>query len=346
MGTESGHEDTHVAEWLEDELRTDPHSFGFFQAVRLLHRLRPERREVGSFVRPKDEVVHFAKNPSVGYPPGEIQELDLDAEGPARLEQNFFGLVGRQMTLPSYYTRLVWDERYALEQPLTDFLNMLQHRMTSLFYRAWERGRFYVPFERGHPDRVSAHLFDLIGLGGPKELRDRMKVRDDALVFYSGLLGMVQRSATALQQLLTDFFEVPVDVKEFVGAWYPLSDSTQCRVDDANVDVGSGLGEGTIVGDEVWDPQAKVLIRVGPLTRAHYEDFLPGGEAHTSLRSIAHFFSDDQFDFDVQLVLARDEVPGIELGGEGDQASLGWVSWIRSTPQPFAHHRDDTTLSL
>src|SRR4029453_11938471 len=32
-----------------------------------------------------------------------------------------------------------------------------------------------------------------------------------------------------------------------------------------------------------------------------------------------------EFDWDVQLVLARDEVPGILLGREGE---LGWTTWL------------------
>ena len=32
-----------------------------------------------------------------------------------------------------------------------------------------------------------------------------------------------------------------------------------------------------------------------------------------------------EFDWDVQLVLARDEVPGIMLGREGQ---LGWTTWL------------------
>ncbi len=38
-----------------------------------------------------------------------------------------------------------------------------------------------------------------------------------------------------------------------------------------------------------------------------------------------------EFDWEVQLVLARDEVPGIRLGREGH---LGWTTWLGARRSP------------
>lgn len=346
MGTESGIQDAGVDPGaLEGDLRDDPQSFGFFQAVRLLQRLRPSRRKIGEFASPADEVVRFSVNPSLAFPAGEVQDLSLETD-PAEMEVNFIGLVGNQGVLPQHYSLLVQDELGRDERPLTDFLNIFQHRMLSLFYGAWERSRFYVPFERGEPDRVSARLLDLVGLGS-EALRRRMPVRDEALIFYCGLLGQRQRGAAALERLLEDYFQVPVEIEQFVGGWYGLSQASQCRVDDDWGEAAAGLGEGTVVGDEVWDPQARVRIRVGPLSRDRYEDFLPGRSGYRAAESITRFFSDGQFDFDLQLVLARDDVPGIVLGEEEEPERtlpLGWCTWIRT--RPFVRDPDETMLSL
>jgi type VI secretion system protein ImpH len=349
MATESGTPDAGLEPGgLERDLREDPQAFGFFQAVRLLHRLHPERRRVGGFARPSDEVVRFSVNPSLAFAAGDVQDLHLDPEDsdrPGEMQVNFMGLVGNQGVLPTHYSLLVREERHQDERPLTDFLNMFQHRMLSLFSGAWERSRFYVPFEREEPDRLSARLLDLLGLG-QAELRRRMGVRDEAFLFYCGLLGMRQRGAIALEQLLEDYFGVPVEVEQFVGGWYGLSEASQCLVDDEPHEDAAGLGEGTVVGDEVWDPQARVRVRVGPLDRDRYDEFLPGGTAHRAMQAITSFFSDGQFDFDMQLVLARDDVPGVVLGAETDEETLplGWCTWIRT--KPFDRDADETTLSL
>jgi len=55
-----------------EALEQEPFRFNFFQAVRLLERLMPERERVGRFVQPSREVVHFGANPSISFPPSQL----------------------------------------------------------------------------------------------------------------------------------------------------------------------------------------------------------------------------------------------------------------------------------
>ena len=52
------------------------------------------------------------------------------------------------------------------------------------------------------------------------------------MVFYTALLGMQTRSATALRQILQDYFQVPVEIEQFVGTWRPIPESDQTRTGD------------------------------------------------------------------------------------------------------------------
>ena len=105
------------------------------------------------------------------------------------------------------------------------------------------------------------------------------------------------------------------------------------------------LGQGAVAGNEVWDQQARARIKLGPLSLSQYLDFLPNGSAFQALRGLTRFFSNDEIDFEVQLVLERDEVPACELGSEGDESPrLGWVSWVRSGP--IRRDPEDTILAL
>ena len=331
-------------EELEEILREDPWSFQFFQAVRLLRRLHPSSRGVGEFASPSREVARFSTNPRLGFPAGEIQELALDDAEPARMEVNFMGLVGNKGVLPLHYSRTVRQQEKG-EEPgaFRDFLDMFQHRLLSLFYRAWEKSRPWVAFERGQPDSLSSRIFDLLGLGGP-HLRGRMEVPDESLLFYPQLLASRHRTAWGLERLLEDYLEVPTTVEQFVGGWYPLEKGAQCELDDEPGPGAPGLGLQTIVGDEIWDPQARVRIRLGPLPRDRYEEFLPGGNGHRALQSLAEFFSDGQHDFEIQLVLARDDTPSLELGSEKDPTPLGWLTWLRT--RPMTRDPDETTLTI
>lgn len=328
---------------LEEELRNNPYSFGFFQAVRLLQRLFPERKGVGGFGDPAEEVARFSVDPIMAFPPSEIRSLEIGEGKPTQISVNFMGLTGPLGLLPFYYTLMVADRVRARDRTLKDFLDIFHHRIVSLFYRAWEKHRFYVSYERNQEDRVTEHLYDLVGLGLP-ELQNRTAVRDESLLYYAGLLAPQQRSAVALEQMLKDYFDVPVEIEQFVGGWYPLTVSSQCRLGEER-DASNQLGLGAVAGDEIWDQQARVRIRLGPLTRAQYDQFLPTGDAYRPLQALTEFFSNRQFDFEIQLVLARDEVPACIIGArEEESVPLGWCTWMRS--KPFVRDPDEAILTL
>lgn len=337
----TGRRPRHLAPLLS-LLRREPTAFDFFQAVRILERFYADRSDVGRFVDPTREVVRFAVNPSISFPPAELAELDVPEDGPARMSVNFFGLTGPQGVLPHQYTLLLSERLRARDSAPAAFLDMFHHRMISLFYRAWQKNRVTVCYEKGRDDRLSEHLLDLIGEGLDAQ-RAGITPMQRRLLFYVGLLAPQARGAMALQQLLEDVFDVPVEVEQFIGGWYPLPERDQCMLGEEQ-GLSTQLGLGSVAGDEVWDQQTRVRIRVGPLSTAQYADFLPTGSAHELLRWLVRFFSRDAFDFELQLVLTREEVPGFVLGEDATPQPLGWATWIRT--KPLARDPDETILRL
>lgn len=344
MGTKGRMETADLRKQVAERLLADPTGFGFFQAIRLLERANPQQAPVGEHADPSEEVVRFSVPPSLAFPASEIQALEAQDDGPAKMAVNFLGLTGPQGVLPYHYTQLVADRLREKDPTMRDFFDLFHHRMISLFYRAWEKYRFPVAYERSQNDRLTQHLGELIGLGFDRPDEQRW-VRRETLLYYAGLVASRQRSALALQEMLQDYFKVPVEVQQFIGAWYPLGEEVQCFLDDNPPPGTAALGEGTPVGDEMWDQQARVRLRVGPLTRKQYDDFLPRGKAYKALREMTHFFGGDGVDFELQLVLARDEVPSAELGADpGEGLPLAWGTWLRT--RPLDRDPDDTILAL
>jgi type VI secretion system protein ImpH len=324
-------------------LHAEPYAFEFFQAVSLLERLLPDRASVGGFNDPRDEIVRFRTPTSVAFPASEIQAIDepRDGTGPARMTVNFMGLTGPQGVMPLVYSLYLADRRRARDDAAKEFLGIFEHRILSLFYRAWERSHAAVAHGRGERDWLTRHLLNLLGLG-TAGLQRQLAIPDEALLYYVGLLGVPTRPAVALEQLLCDYFGVTAEVEQFVGAWYPLERPTQCVLDEDGASTQLGLG--AVAGDELWDLQSRVRIRLGPLTREQYDRFLPGGSAHEQLRALTRFFGNDQLDFEIRLVLARDEVPACRLGGDDSELPLGWCTWIKTVP--FGRDADETTFTL
>lgn len=329
MVAESRPADSDVAQpHLHKAIAQTPWEFSFFQIMRWLQRLYPRRGLIGHFYPPHREITRFRAHAITSFPPSEIQAFLLKEDAPFELTVNFMGLFGPMGALPLYYTEYVRARLRAKDTSLSAFLDLFNHRMISLFYRAWEKYRFYVTYERGSKDRLSQYLMDFIGLG-TAGLQRRLDVRDDSLIFYTGLLGLLPRSAMALEQILSDYFDVSITVDQFAGAWYPLERSSQCQFDRGD-SYSEQLGVGAIVGDEVWDPQSGIRIRVGPLTLRQYIDFLPDGSAYKPLKAITKFFTNGELSFEVQLVLRREDVPSCELGATGEAGPrLGWITWAK-----------------
>jgi len=310
-------------------LRDEPYSFSFFQAVRLLERLNPKRQPVGQSVSPSSEVVRFGVHPSLTFPPSEIRTIRWEEGEPPRMIVNFMGLTGPSGVLPDYYTELIASRAKEGDRALRDFLDVFNHRLISLFYRAWAKHHFSVAYNKTDIERFSVQLLSLIGMGTPG-LLDRQEIEEETFIFYSGLLARHSRSASDLKQMIADYFEVPVEIEEFAGSWCKLDESMQTCLGELESD-SSVLGMGVVAGDEVWLDDSSVRIKLGPLPKEKYLQFLPGERGHKELTALTRFFRGDELDFEIQLLLKHGDAPGCELGATGENASrLGWFSWLKS----------------
>jgi type VI secretion system protein ImpH len=346
MGAEGREPDPALTlEALPERLRASPGDFSFFQAVRLLQQMAGLENPIGSFDRPWQEAVRIGVRPGMSFPPTEIQSLsdNRNPGAPLKMTVNFFGLNGPSGVLPTRYNELVVERMYARDSTLKDFLDLFNHRLVSLLYRAWEKYRFPVAYERSGQDVFTGYLLDLIGLG-TGGLRNRMAVPDQALICYEGLLAQFPRSAQAFRQMLEDYFELPVEVQPFAGCWRPLDSGSRTCFEDGR-SRSEQLGVGIVLGDEVWDQQSVVRVRLGPMTLEQYQGFLPGGAAHEPLKALSRFFCGDDLDVEAQLILKREEAPRMSLAAEGvPQPKLGWVCWMFT--RPLDRDPDETVMRL
>ena len=318
---------------LQRTLRESPASFEFFQAVRLLLR----------FLGDDADGLRFESKKSLSFPTSQIESLDWDDDS-ARMVVNFMGMTGPQGVLPYSYSELVTDRLRNRDRGLAAFLDILNDRMISLFYRAWEKYRHPVPFERDEQDHLSQYLMALVGLGTPG-LQDRLAVRDHSLLLYAGLLGLQTRSATALEHILEGYFGVRAEVEQFVGSWQQLP-ASDLSVFDQGDSYSEQLGVGAVVGDAIWDQQSRIRVKLGPLKQRQYLEFLPTGKAYEALRAVVEFFCGLDMEVEILLVLDRDDVPRCELGQESEAGPrLGWFTWMKSE-QEFDRNPADTVLVI
>jgi len=317
---------------LEQTLHEEPYRFDFFQAVRLLARLDPTRAPVGHEGPVGREIVRLGSHLSMKFPASTIQRLEpsLGPEAPPAMQVNFLGLTGPSGVLPHVYTELLLERTRQGDHSLAAFLDLINHRLLSLFYRAWEKHHVFVERERGGDDPFARHLFDLIGLGTPA-LKNRHEFPDAALLPYSGFFSRRHRPAVVLETLLRDYFALPIEVEQFVGRWLVLEPDDRSSVGTSGRN--NGLGTSLVLGSRVWDAQGKIRIRIGPLGFDRFQALQPDGPEFRAVSQMVRLFVDVEFEFDIQLVLKAEDVPACRLSsGAGQGARLGRYAWLRSRP--------------
>ncbi|HEY2783455.1 MAG TPA: type VI secretion system baseplate subunit TssG [Fimbriiglobus sp.] len=359
--------------------------FDVFQAVVVLEHLADGPVSI-------DDLVRFKANVSLAFPPSPLAQIipavpkNVDpptappVEGPNAIRRryapghvpivvvNFFGLFGPVGALPLPYTRRLCELDKAKGHQRTllrDWLDLFNHRLTALLYRAWEKYRFPVGFARFarraldddaptlEPDKFTQSLLSLVGLGVPS-LRNRLRVvpagppgkrssqppvarvNDLALLHYAGSFARRQPSAHDLGAILTDYFQVPVRVDTFSGQWLDLPTAAQTTLGET-----ARLGVNAVAGERVWDVGSKFRLRIGPLRYAAFEEYLPDPapagvrKSVFLLSQVTRFYVGPEFDFEVRLELVGEDVPDCELAeGPGFGPRLGWNTWLPSDTMP------------
>lgn len=338
-----------VTDRFEERIAGAACRFDFYQAVRLLELLQPFSTSPGIGTDSRREPVRFRSRISLEFPASDIYQVRLKRDGQPEMTVNFMGLAGLLGPLPMPLTELilstppltrvrgnpVLDENGepAHHPPaVVDFLDIFNHRLISLMYRVRKVYRPALSSKAPAETALAQSLFALIGLGHPS-LRDRMAVPDAALLFYAGLLSTRPRSAVGLERILSDYFDVPVRIRQFIGRWRKL-DPEQWTVIGGRRRRNARLGQTTILGTRVWDKQTHIRIRLGPMQRSKFISMLPGGTAHQALRDLIRFYVDPEITFSLELALLEGDVYSPMLGS--DDLFTGLTSWLALTDPPSA----------
>jgi type VI secretion system protein ImpH len=313
---------------LQALLAQDPTGFDFYQVLRRLECAHPDKPRLGSSVHLADEPIRLGQEPSLSFPAGTLSGLRPGTGGkPATLEVSFFGLLGPNGPLPLHLTDHARDRlRNAGDATFARFLDVFNHRMLLLFYRAWADANPTVGSDRPESDRYAHYVGALAGIGLPG-LRGRDLFPDRAKLHFVGRLGALTANPEGLQAMISEHFGMPATIEEFVGAWLDLPEADRWYPGGSPAE-GKRLGVTTIVGTRTWQRQTKFRVVLGPLNRGQFRSMLPEGRGLRRLNALVQNYVGDEIDWDLRLVLDERTDEPMKLGG----TRLGWDAWLGTIP--------------
>lgn len=321
-------------------LLAEPYRFEFFQAVRVLD-LWLKAQGVKSDQSVAD-YIRFENSTSLSFPPSEIESLradmddGLDNPGSPRiyLTPAFMGFLGPSGTLPRHYSeRIASHQLYHRDAGPRAFLDTYSNRAVALFYEAWKKYRLELSFESKGSHGFLPLLMSLGGLGH-SGLKDRLNaddigIEDESLAYYAGALRHRPVSSVYLQSVLREYFQVDLEIEQFVGKFYALPQENQTVLGVANAE----LGTSALVGQRVWQRDLRIALKIGPLRRPDFERFLPRQKAARALEQMLKLFVGLTLECEVQLILHADDVTGSELSEHQTAGRLGWDTFLSTQKQ-------------
>lgn len=296
--------------------------YGFFALVRGAEARAPHLPRVGTARTPAQNVADFSHSPTMGFPGQTVERIETGAAGRPRIRSLFLGLTGPMGPLPLHLTEYAhYERRTGRSQPFGRFLDLLTDRLLQLFYRAWADTQPHVQADRSMDDRWAVYLGALSGAVAGVAEDDPFPAM--ARLPYVGVY-VSRRSATAIQEALSQVLRAPVRIEEFVLSRRMIDPADRTRLSAAGG--FSRLGVDAIAGG--WTMTAEDTFRV--LLRAPdmevYESLLPGGTRHELAQSALDAFAPSHLEWELQLELDERKARPATLNGRTSLGRTGWLA--------------------
>jgi len=303
--------------WYQED---QPWNTSFTSVMRAIAAKIPDMPPIGEATLPIQEPFRLGQHAHMAFSPREVSNISWK-NGKLELKLFSLGVWGAQGPMPLNQSELAYSRSELHDHTLTDFLDIFHHRAMSQLYRAWFVSQDTASLDRYKDEHFSFYIGSLIGLD-PGELDDA-SLPVHARLASSAHLIREARNPEGLLGALHYYFEVPVQIEEFSLQWIIL-DKNDCSL-LGDPDSAMLLGDGAILGSTVQDRQHKFKLILGPLTLDQYLHFSPWGQDLPTLREWVRSFVGYEYAWEVQLVLAHDQVPQTTLDGSH---RLGYASWL------------------
>ncbi|WEE00508.1 type VI secretion system baseplate subunit TssG [Taylorella equigenitalis] len=275
-----------------------PYDHSFYQVLRYLDAKHQLRKPIGRNTSPSHEPFRMRQEPSMIFAPSNLTRVDIHDNGrPPTISILGFGLWGPNGPLPLHLTEYAKERIYHhRDKTLSAFTDIFHHRLITLFYRAWADAQNTVGLDLPNSP-FKKYIGSFIGLGIPKALNND-SISDSAKLYFSSHLLRQTRNPEGLTQMLRKYFEVPVNILEFIPQWIFIEKNERSTLNGT-----VQLGVNCIIGTQVRDVQHKFRIQIGPVNRAKFESFFPGTKNAKQLIEWVRLYVGYEFAWDVQLIL-------------------------------------------
>ena len=302
-------------------LRTGTGAPDFFELVRRIGHARPDLPRLGKAARPTQENVRFGQTPYLHFPPTEVSEIRPGGNGSAEalIMTYFFGLLGVNGPMPLEFTDYVFQRSHNYyDQTWRRFLDIINHRFLTLFYRAWAENEQTVSFDRADDDTITDIIRALAGTPSDMFFSDRLFPYLTAN--YANHYGRPVKNRSSLEEILSHIVNADLKVKDFVVSSYDIPESARCCLGDRETSV---LGKNIQLGRTYMSATREFEIEVGPLSFSESNKWMPGTKGFDMINKIVAAYLDRPLDYSLTFIVIGKTVPEVRFEGKDKGVRLG-----------------------
>ncbi|WP_330148526.1 type VI secretion system baseplate subunit TssG [Shewanella oncorhynchi] len=303
--------------------KDSPESFDFYQAVYFLQKQLSSQElhwhSVGRDAFPEQELIRFKSVQHLGFPGqaiSKVESKDYDSADKQafNIHVSFMGLTGPSGVMPQHYSELMLQRLKLKDRTMRDFFDIFNHRLISLYYRAWEKHQFACHYgsQQFSQDPFSQVVLKLVGSAS------------NLNSYYAGAFVAKNRGAQFLKQILTDFLGAEIEIKSLQGHWISLN-ASECSYLASGVKpegVNAELGKSMMLGQKVWDVSSIIDINI-KATSEVLRKLLPSQSLNLLVQKLVKEYLAPQVKARVTLVGRYIDFPTVRLGAGSNQ--LGQV---------------------
>lgn len=292
----------------------------FFELLRRIERATPHYPRLGSSGGRRHRQLRIIQPADMAFAPREVadirQEINSTGQEPRlTIYSRHFGLFAPYGPLPIHITEHARNESLAKRnQAFQDFASILSQRLAILHYRAWAQMNVAVGHDRASANAFLHHIRQLVGVTTTQKLnRHITRVR----TLFPGAYLPGRGSLHTLQQLLSQYFSVPIRLTPHQGLWIEDNYNTE------NQRLGK-LGA-TRIGRRFFDVQHSLVINIGPIAEPDYLNYQRGSERLQTLVHLCHDFVRHRMILQVNLLVQTSPAMACHLG----KGKLSRHSWLK-----------------
>ncbi|MCH2135250.1 MAG: type VI secretion system baseplate subunit TssG [Phycisphaerales bacterium] len=319
----------------------DPGHHGLFVMLREMERLCGESFLWGRTSTPEDEPVRVGQNLSLAFEGREIAGVRGGRRGQRpKVMQNVITLVGPAGPMPLHFAEMVREREFSDGDPvLPRFLDMLIHRIITLFYRAWATNRIAVSADqRPGADWVLEAMLAVAGMS-VKQLEDLWSLDPRSIATRVAHMARPTRGGAQIREQLTHYFMVPVEVEEFTPCVTRISPDGRWSLTKQGLDSTLRLGAGVPLGRTTVGLSDRFRVIIGPVGHDDYVRFLPGERSRARLEEWIHLYAGTTQDWDLHLLMISEDATPLQLGQGSRLRRNSWLGRGRPDRYTKGYHR-------